>query len=219
MVNEEGRPAMNNNYDRTAGGFAFFVVDANGPMSQILAQNWWLVALRGVFALIFGVIAVLLPGVTITALVLLFVAYMLVDGVFAIVSGVRAARRHERWGLLIVEGIADLVAGGIAIVWPLITVVAFIYLLAAWAIVTGGLAFAAALRLQLDHGRWLLAFGGFVSLIWGFMLLFWPLAGAVVLAWWMGAYALVYGVTLLILAFRLRGQMRRASPTQAVSHV
>jgi uncharacterized membrane protein HdeD (DUF308 family) len=218
MVNEEGRPAMNDNYDRTAGGSALFVVDANGPMSQILAQNWWLVALRGVFALIFGVIAVLLPGVTITALVLLFAAYMLVDGIFAIVSGVRAARRHERWGLLIVEGIADLVAGGIAIVWPLITVVAFIYLLAAWAIVTGGLAFAAALRLQLDHGRWLLAFGGFVSLIWGFMLLFWPLVGAVVLAWWMGAYALVFGVTLLILAFRLRGQMRRASPTPAASH-
>ena len=66
---------MNNNYDRTAGGFAFFVVDANGPMSQILAQNWWLVALRGLFALIFGGIAVLLPGVTITAMVLLFAAY------------------------------------------------------------------------------------------------------------------------------------------------
>src|SRR3984957_3359444 len=201
-----------------AGGYDLFVFNADSTRSQTLARNWWLGALRGCVPLIFGIIAILLPGVTIAALVLLFAAYMLVDGVFAIIAGVRAARRHERWGLLIVEGIADLVAGGVAIVWPLITVVAFIYLLAAWAIVTGGLAFAAALRLQLDHGRWLLAFGGFVSLIWGFMLLFWPLAGAVVLAWWMGAYALVYGVTLLILAFRLRGQMRRASPTQAVSH-
>ena len=156
---------------------------------------------------------------TIAALVLLFAAYMLVDGIFAIIAGVRAARRHERWGLLIFEGIADLVAGGIAIVWPLITIVAFIYLLAAWAIVSGGLVFAAALRLQLDHGRWLLAVRWIRLADMGVLLLFWPLAGAVALAWWMGAYALVFGVTLLILAFRLRGQMRRGSPTEAVSHV
>ena len=201
-----------------AGGYDLFVFNADSTRSQTLARNWWLVALRGVFALIFGIIAILLSGVTIAALVLLFAAYMLVDGVFAIIAGVRAARRHQRWGLLIFEGIADLVAGGIAIVWPLITIVAFIYLLAAWAIVSGGLVFAAALRLQLEHGRWLLLFGGLVSLIWGLLLLFWPLAGAVVLAWWMGAYALLFGVTLLVLAFRLRGQSRRGSPTEAVSH-
>ena len=147
---------MNDNYDRTAEALLVRIRRRRHEKPDARARNWWLVALRGVFALIFGIIAILLPGVTITALVLLFVAYMLVDGIFAIIAGVRAARRHERWGLLIVEGIADLVAGGIAIVWPLITIVAFIYLLAAWAIVSGGLAFAAALRLQLEHGRWLL---------------------------------------------------------------
>jgi uncharacterized membrane protein HdeD (DUF308 family) len=201
-----------------ASGYDLFVFPADGTRSQMLARNWWLVALRGLLAQIFGIIAILLPGVTIAALVLLFAAYMLVDGVFAIIGGVRAARRHERWGLLIFEGIANLVAGGIAIVWPLITIVAFIYLLAAWAIVSGGLVFAAALRLQLEHGRWLLRFGGLVSLIWGLLLLFWPLAGAVALAWWMGAYALLFGVTLLVLAFRLHGQARRGSPAEAASH-
>jgi len=145
-----------------AGGYDLFVFNADSTRSQTLARNWWLVALRGVFALIFGIIAILLPGVTIAALVLLFAAYMLVDGVLAIIAGVRAALRHQRWGLLIFEGIADLIAGGIAIVWPLITIVAFIYLLAAWAIVSGGLVFAAALRLQLEHGRWMLMFGGMV---------------------------------------------------------
>lgn len=195
-----------------------FGITADSAMSQMLAQNWWVVALRGVLALIFGAIAILLPGVTIAALVLLFAAYMLIDGIFATVAGMRAAQRHERWGLLVFEGILNFIAGGIAVVWPLITVVAFIYLLAAWAIVTGALAFAAAFRLQLEHGRWLLAFSGLASLIWGFLLLVWPLVGAVVLAWWMGAYALVFGVTLLFLAFRLRRQRDRMSPTSAVSH-
>jgi uncharacterized membrane protein HdeD (DUF308 family) len=195
-----------------------FGFTADAAMSQMLAQNWWVVALRGVFALIFGIIAILLPGVTIAALVLLFAAYMLFDGIFAIIAGMRAARRHERWGFLIFEGIIDLIAGAIAIVWPLITVLTFIILLAAWAIVSGALVFAAAFRLHLEHGRWLLAFSGLVSLIWGFLLLLWPLAGAVVLAWWMGAYALVFGVTLLILAFRLKRQRDRASPASAVSH-
>ncbi len=203
--------------DTYGGGGPVFgpFMSGDDAMSRALARNWWLVALRGVLALIFGIIAILLPGVTITALVLLFAAYMLVDGVFAIIAGIRAAHRHERWGMLIFEGIADFAAGAIAIVWPLITIIIFIYLLAAWAIVTGGLAFSAALRLRLEHGRWLLAFGGAVSLIWGFLLLFWPILGAVALTWWLGAYALLFGITMLILAFRLRGRREQISPTEA----
>jgi len=183
----------------------------NDDMSAALARNWWAVALRGVFAILFGIIALLLPGATITALVLLFSAYMLVDGIFAIVAAVRAARRHERWGWLVLEGIADLAAGAIAFLWPLITVVAFIYLLAAWAIVSGALMTAAAFRLNVPNGRGWMLFGGVVSLIWGVLLLIWPLAGAVVLTWWIAAYALVFGVALLVLAFRLRAR-RNAQP-------
>jgi uncharacterized membrane protein HdeD (DUF308 family) len=176
----------------------------NAAMSQLLAQNWWVVGLRGLFALIFGATAVLLPGVTIAALVLVFAAYMLADGILAIIVATRAGRRHDRWGLLLVEGILDLVAGGLAVAWPLITVLAFVYILAAWSIVTGGLMFSASFRLQLTHGRWLLAPAGAVSVIWGILLLFWPFAGAIALAWWLGAYALVFGIALLMLAFRLR---------------
>jgi uncharacterized membrane protein HdeD (DUF308 family) len=205
-------------YNQSPSNAGLFGMSEDSAMSQMLARNWWILAVRGVLALIFGVIALLLPGVTIAALVLLFAAYMLVDGVFAIVSGVRAARRHERWGLLIFEGIADLIAGGIAIVWPLITVVTFIVLLAAWAIVSGGLMFTAAFRLRLEHGRWLLAFSGFASLIWGILLLIWPVVGAVVLTWWIGAYALVFGAALLFLAFRLRRQRDRATSAGMVSH-
>jgi uncharacterized membrane protein HdeD (DUF308 family) len=100
-------------------------------------------------------------------------------------------------------------------VWPLITVLAFVYLLAAWSIVTGGLMFSASFRLHLTHGRWLLALAGAASTIWGALLLFWPFTGAIVLAWWLGAYALVFGVTLLILAYRLRRRRVNALPGEA----
>jgi uncharacterized membrane protein HdeD (DUF308 family) len=189
----------------------------NDAMSNLLAQNWWAIALRGVFAIIFGIIALLMPGAALLAFVLLFAAYMLVDGIFAIVAGVRAAQRHERWGWLVFEGILDLIAGGIAVVWPVITIVVFALLMGAWAIVTGALLFGASFRLNIPHGRWLMALAGAVSVIWGFLLIFWPLIGAVVLTWWIAAYALIFGVALLVLAFRLRGRRRAAmAPPGAV---
>jgi uncharacterized membrane protein HdeD (DUF308 family) len=177
---------------------------AIAAMNALLARNWWAIALRGVFAILFGLIALLLPGVTLAALVLLFAAYMLVDGVLALAAGLRAARRHERWGWLALEGIADLVAGAIAFVWPLITVLAFVYLMGAWAIVSGALLLSATLRLRPTHGKWLMGLGGAVSMIWGVLLIVVPVVGALVVTWWMGAYALFFGGALLVLGFRLR---------------
>ncbi|MBO0711206.1 MAG: HdeD family acid-resistance protein [Acetobacteraceae bacterium] len=173
-------------------------------MSALLARNWWAVALRGVCSVIFGLIALLLPGIAIASLVLLFGAYMLVDGVFAIISAVRAGRRHERWGLLVFEGIVDLAAGILAVTMPLLTLLLLVSILGAWAILTGVLLLMAAFRLHLTHGQWLMAFGGLASTVWGIMLLIWPLIGALVLSYWLGAYALIFGVTLLVLGLRLR---------------
>jgi uncharacterized membrane protein HdeD (DUF308 family) len=189
----------------------------NDDMSTVLARNWWAIALRGVFAILFGIIALFLPLVTITALVLLFGAYMLVDGIFVIVAAVRAARQHERWGWLVVEGIADFVAAAIAFLWPLATVIAFVILMAAWAIVSGAIMTAAAFRLNVPHGRGWMLFGGIVSMIWGVLLLLWPLIGAVVLTWWMAAYALFFGSALLVLAFRLRSRRHEAPPSAAAA--
>ena len=189
----------------------------NDDMSALLARNWWAIALRGVFAILFGIIALFLPLVTITALVLLFGAYMLVDGVLTIVAAVRAARQHERWGWLVVEGIADFVAAGIAFFWPLATVIAFVILMAAWAIVSGAIMTAAAFRLNVPHGRGWMLFGGIVSMIWGVLLLLWPLIGAVVLTWWMAAYALFFGGALLVLAFRLRSRRHEAPRSDAAA--
>lgn len=176
------------------------------PMSDLLAENWWAIALRGVLAILFGVVAFVYPGPAILSLVLLFSAYMLVDGVFAIVAAVRAARAHERWKLLVAEGIINIITGVLAFLLPGLTAIAFVLLVAAWAVVSGGLMWGAAYRLRKGHGRWWLAFGGLVSVLFGALLVIAPLVGAVVLTWWMAAYALVFGVTLLVLAFKLRAR-------------
>jgi uncharacterized membrane protein HdeD (DUF308 family) len=187
----------------------------NEAMCALLAQNWWAMALRGVFAVLFGLIALVVPGATILSLVLFFSAYMLVDGLFGIVSAVRAARQGERWGLLILEGIANIAVGIIAFIWPGLTAVAFVLLLAAWSLVSGGLMLGAAFRLSQAHGRWWLALGGIVSIVFGVLLVMAPVVGAVVLTWWLGAYALVFGVALLVLAFKLRGRRRDLTGTLA----
>ena len=181
-------------------------MDTIEGMSRMLAENWWAVALRGVIGILFGIVAFLLPGTTILSLVLVFAAYMIVDGIFAIIAGIRAAQQQHQWGLLIVEGVVDIGAGLIAFFWPGITVLAFVILAAAWALLSGGLELAAAFRLKLDHGRWWLALGGVASIIFGVLLAIAPLVGALVLTWWAGAYALVFGVALLVLAFKLRAK-------------
>ncbi len=177
------------------------------PMITMLARNWWAIAIRGVLGILFGLVALFLPGATMLSLVLIFAAYTLLDGVFAIISAVRAAGAHERWGLLVLEGIVDIVVAGIAVFWPAITVVAFVLLVAFWAIVTGGLMLWAAFRLDPDSGRWWLVLGGIVSLLYGVLLIVAPMVGALVLTWWLGAYALIFGVALLVLAFRLRARL------------
>jgi uncharacterized membrane protein HdeD (DUF308 family) len=182
---------------------------------ETLVQNWWLFTLRGVLGILFGCIALIFPGPTILSLVLFFSAYMLVDGVAGIISAVRAIRRKEdRWGLLIFEGLLNIAVGIAAFLWPGITVVAFVWLIAAWAIVSGGLMTAAGFRLNIDHGRWWMVLGGSLSLAYGVLLIVTPLIGAIVLTWWLGAYALVFGVALVIFSFKLRSRQHEGvSPT------
>jgi len=196
--------------------FGFDLVRSDA-LSELLAQHWWAVGLRGILAIIFGLICLLTPGIAVGAFVLVFAAYMFVDGVLAIISGIRAARSGEQWGLLILEGIIDLAAGILAVVWPAITLIALVWIVAIWAIVSGALMLGAAFSLNIDYGRWWLALGGIASLIFGILLIIEPFIGAVVLTLWIGAYALVFGGFLLVLAFRLHSkreaQLRKTSAT------
>jgi uncharacterized membrane protein HdeD (DUF308 family) len=172
--------------------------------NAVIADNWWAVAIRGVLAILFGVIAFVLPAAAMLALVLVFAAYCIGDGIFGIVLAVRGARQHERWGLLLINGLFGIAIGVAAALWPGITLLAFVFMVAAWSLVSGGLQLAAALSLKISHGRWLLAFGAIASMIFGVLLFASPLVGALVLTWWVGAYSLVFGCALIVLAFQLR---------------
>ena len=185
---------------------------AHEPMIAVLAKNWWAVGIRGVIGILFGLVALFLPGATMLSLVLVFAAYAFVDGVFAIVSAVRAARERERWGYLLLDGIVDIAAAAVAVLWPGITVVAFVFVVAFWAIFTGVLELMAAFRLDFIDGRGWLIFGGIVSVLYGVLLIVAPMIGAVVLTWWLGAYALVFGVCLVVLAFKLRARLENLNP-------
>lgn len=165
---------------------------------------WWAIALRGVFAILFGLVAVVFPLAALGSLVLLLSAYLAADGVLAIVSAVRAARAGERWAWLGVEGAANIAAALIALFLPGVTVLALVILLAAWAIVSGVAMLIAAFRGR--EGKVWLGLGGVISVVWGVLLYIQPIAGAVVLTWWFGLYALAFGFVLLVMGFRLRGR-------------
>ena len=173
-------------------------------MARVLIGNWWALAIRGVFAIIFAVIAFLWPGITAAALVLLFGAYALVDGVFAIVAGVRAARHHGRSAPLLVEGVLNIIIGVIVFWQPVAALVALIYLIGIWAVITGIALIAAGIALIRINGEWLLVLSGIISLLLGIILFVQPGAGVVALSWWLGIYALLFGISLIGAAFRLR---------------
>jgi uncharacterized membrane protein HdeD (DUF308 family) len=132
------------------------------------------------------------------------------------VNAHRVAQAIHRWGLLIFEGLLNIAVGVLAFLWPGITVVAFVWLIAAWAIVTGGLMTAAGFRLNMDHGRWWLVLGGLLSLAYGVLLIITPLIGAIVLTWWIGAYALAFGIALVIFSFKLRSRQHERVSHSAV---
>jgi len=173
---------------------------------SVLSHNWWAFLIRGLLGVLFGILALLRPGVTMLSLALVFGAYVFADGIFAIISAVRAANARERWGLLVLEGIVSLVAGAASIAWPGLTVLFFVTLMAVWALMKGALLLGAAFNVDAAHGRWWMVLGAIVSLLLGVALVRAPLTGALVFTWWIGAFALIFGVAMLLLAFRLKAE-------------
>jgi uncharacterized membrane protein HdeD (DUF308 family) len=162
-------------------------------------------ALRGIVAIIFGLVAFFMPVATLYALTILFGAYALIDGIVNLVAAVRSARHGEHWWALLLEGLAGLGAAAVTMVWPLLTLVVLIYIIAAWALITGILEIIAAIRLRrVITGEWLLVLTGVASIVFGLVLFAAPGPGAVVIAWWIGIYVFIFGLLMLGLAFRLR---------------
>jgi uncharacterized membrane protein HdeD (DUF308 family) len=169
--------------------------------------------LRGLFGIALGVLTFIWPAMTLVALVFLFGAYALVDGIACIAGAVRAVETRHRWGILVLEGIAGIVTAAITVFWPGITALALVWVIAVWAIVTGVLELVAAVRLRRQvSGEWLLVLGGVASVVFGGLLVISPIVGGLVIALWIGAYAFVFGILLLALGFRLRS-LGRALPS------
>ena len=174
-------------------------------MLQQLARYWWTLALRGALAAIFGVVALIWSDITLRVLVLLFGFYALVDGLMALAAVLVGGRQADNRLAWLVEGVAGVAAGVCAFLWPGITALVLLYLIAAWAVATGLLEVAAAVILRRDlRGEWLLALGGIVSVVFGIYLVVRPEEGAIAVVWVIGLYAILFGVALLALAVRLR---------------
>jgi uncharacterized membrane protein HdeD (DUF308 family) len=170
-----------------------------------LTRNWWLIVIRGLLAILFGLIAFFWPGLTFFVLVLTFGVYAIVDGIFAMLSGLVSSKYSPRWWVFLLEGIVSLAAGVFAIMRPGFTGFVLVMVIAAWAILTGAFEIAAAIRLRREiTNEWMLAFGGFLSIVLGILLFFQPAAGGLIITLMIGAYALIFGVLLVFLGFRLR---------------
>lgn len=173
-------------------------------MLHALGRNWWLILLKGICAIVFGVLTFVWPGVTLLTLVLLYGAYAFVDGVISLVAAVRGGTPAPRWWLAIV-GLLGIAAGVITVMWPGITTLILLFFIAAWAIATGIMEIIGAIKLRKEiEDEWLLIASGVLSVIFGGLLVAMPGAGALGLIFVIGAFAIVYGVLLVSFSFRLR---------------
>jgi uncharacterized membrane protein HdeD (DUF308 family) len=177
------------------------------PVSVLLgavARNWWLILVRGLAAIAFGIICFVWPAISLLALVLLWGIYALVDGVGAIIWGA-----GSRWWSMVAVGVVSVAGGLIALFWPAITALALLYLIAAWAIVRGVSEIVAAIQLRRQiQNEWALALGGAVSILFGVLVALYPGAGALSVVWLIGAFAIIFGIVAVGLSLRLRSLQR-----------
>lgn len=182
--------------------------------------RWWAIALRGLLGILVGIVAFFMPLSTLLALVYLFGIYAFLDGLFNLVAAWRHIDRPKPWWGLLLSGIAGIGAAVISFVWPGITALVLVYVVSAWALMTGGLQIAAAVKLRKEiEGEWMLALSGLFSIALGFLLVFFPEAGAIGLVWYLGAYAIAFGILLIALSLRLRTRQAHghSQPAQAAA--
>jgi uncharacterized membrane protein HdeD (DUF308 family) len=177
-------------------------------LNMRVSRHWWAMALRGALALVLGVLVLAWAPVTLLALVLLFGVYCILDAVFSAMLAVRGARHGGRWGLLAFNALLGLIAGGIAIFYPGVTLLVSAVLLGAWALLSGALSIAAAFRLRRDHGRVWMIIGGAAAVVLGIFALLFPLLALFWIVWLIAIQAFFVGFSLLALSLRLRNRKR-----------
>jgi uncharacterized membrane protein HdeD (DUF308 family) len=184
-------------------------------MLDMIARNWWMLLIRGVAAVVFGIAVIVWPGLSLNVLVVVFAAYLFVDGIFAVVTAV-SRRDYGRWWLLALEGVIGILAGLAAFLFPGAAVLTFFYIVVFWAISTGVMEIlnAIELRKQIDN-EWMLILSGVVSILWGILMLAYPGAAILTLLWLFGIAAVVFGALMILLAFRVRNLGSGSTPMRA----
>lgn len=176
---------------------------------RLMRQHWWMLLIRGIAAVLFGLAALFWPGLTLLVLVALFGAYALIDGIAAVIGAIRERHVAPRWWVLLLEGIVGIIVGILTFIWPGITALALLFLIAAWAIITGVVEIVAALSMNRALAlEWTLALAGILSLLLGAFLILQPAASLLGLVWAIGVYALIFGVLLIVRAFQFRSRTR-----------
>lgn len=178
---------------------------AMNVLAAALARHWWVLLLRGVVAIVFALLAWLQPGMTLTALVLVFGIYVEVDGLLGIWMAIASRKSNPHWWWLLLWGLAGIVAGAITFAMPGITALVLLMFIAAWAILVGVLQVIMAWRLHKEiSGEWLLGLGGLLSIAFGALMVWNPGAGALAVLWLIAAYAFIFGMVMVVLALRAR---------------
>lgn len=179
---------------------------------DVLFRSWWVILLRGIIAIAFGVLSWVWPQISLATLILLFGIYAFADGVLGIWTAAATYKKNESWWVVLLWGLVGIGVGIITLLEPGITALALLFYIAIWAIATGILEIVAAIRLRVEvEGEWLLILSGIASAIFGIMLIAWPGAGALALIWLIGTYAILFGVLISVLAFRIRSIGRNLS--------
>ena len=187
-------------------------------LASILSRGWWLLLLRGLAAIAFGVLTWSQPGISLTVLILFFGAYSMADGILGIWTTVAGREHHDHWWVLLLEGLLGVGVGVLTFFAPGVTALALLFYIAIWAIGTGVLEIVAAIRLRKEiEGEWMLIVAGLASVFFGVLLMAQPGAGALAMLWLIGSYAMVFGVLLVLLAFKARSfgsSIKQSSPAR-----
>jgi uncharacterized membrane protein HdeD (DUF308 family) len=183
-------------------------------LAGIFSYNWWALLLRGLVAIIFGVLTFVLPMMSLRVLVILFGTFVLVDGMLGVWIAIAGRKEYRDWWALLLWGLVGIGVGILTVAAPGVTTIALLLFIAVWAVTTGVLEIVIAIRLRRDiEGEWMLIAGGLLSVVFGVLLMVQPEAGALAVIWLIGAYAVSFGLVLVILAIKLRGFVRKLGRT------
>jgi uncharacterized membrane protein HdeD (DUF308 family) len=181
-------------------------------LGSVLSRNWWLMLLRGLAAIGFGILVITKPQISLQVLVYLFGVYALVEGILGVAVAISGRNQIDSWGVLLLWGLLGVAVGILAFMKPDLTALALLFYIALWAIATGVLEIAAAIRLrEVLSNEWLLILAGLVSVAFGVWLVARPDAGALAVLWAIGIYAIVFGVLVVLFAFKIRSYVGKVT--------